>query len=415
VVMLLYLWLGLRRLRGADHPIASALALAVAIASHLSCLFLLPSFLYLALREKRPWPVRAALALAPVAGAAGLLVLLGYPPARWAGAFGIAARAIEPGHAATTLSRPYGALSLDHAWDVLNAILLVLPVPAMLLLAAIAGRADRGANESPLGDPVAMFLAIAAGAGLLLAATLVLPVAPAQDWDLTSILLLPLAVLGVRLGFSIPKAPIRGGRGLGLVLLGAGALLSFVLVNANEESGLRRYETLVGPSAKITPYAKAYGNELLATYDASRRDFARAAIHAQRALDAEPTNPRYWVKKGAALYELGRYDEAIPVLEEAIRRGPRDDAYYNLGNCLAKKRRYPEAVASFREALRRSEARPDYFNNLAVALFYSGDKDSARVYWTEVVRRWPWYTLSQRSLQQHFGGADSARATSTPG
>jgi len=430
VAMLLYLWLGLRHMRGADHPIWCGIALALAIAFHLSCLFLVPSFLFLVLREKRSWLERAALAALPAAGAAALLILLGYPPSRWLGAFNIAARAVESGHEAALFAKQYGVFSLDHAWDLLNAILLALPVPAILLLAALAGGAARNrktsgapareasAPEGAPADPATIFLAIAALPGLLLAAALVLPVAPAQDWDLTAILLLPLAILGVKAGFSIPRLSLRGARGAGIAMLGAGALLSFVLVNANEESSLRRYETLVGPGAKITAYGRAYGNEVLATYDVSRNDFARALIHAQRALDAEPTNPRYWIKKGAALYELGRFDEAIPILREGIRRGPaRDDAYYDLGNCLAKKRQYPEAVANYREAVRRSEPRPDYYNNLGVALYYSGSTDSARALWTEVVRRWPSYTLSRRSLMQHFGSgdADSAGVTSTPG
>ena len=141
-------------------------------------------------------------------------------------------------------------------------------------------------------------------------------------------------------------------------------------------------------------------------------------IHAQRALDAEPTNPRYWIKKGAALFELQRYDEAIPVLEEGIRRGPaRDDSYYDLGNCYARQKRFAEAAVCFRQAIRLGHARPDYYNNLGVALFYSGKPDSARALWTEVTKRWPWYVLSKRSLIQHFGsdGLDSAQVTPARG
>ncbi|HXL15818.1 MAG TPA: hypothetical protein VN972_07025, partial [Methylomirabilota bacterium] len=289
VAILGYLWLGLRRARGADHPIWVALALAVAIASHLSCVLLAPSFLALLLRDKRPWPGRAALALVPPAVTAPLFVLLGYPPSRWLGALRTAAQAVESGHESALYARPYAAVSLNHAWDVLNAIFLALPVPAILLLTALAGAAARSrgssgpptpalARDTPtrvgiLADPAAIFLALAALPGLLLAAVLVLPVAPAQDWDLRAILLLPLGVFGVKAGFSIPKLSIRGTRAVGIAMLGAGALFSFVLVNANEKSGLRRYETLVGPGAKITAFGRAYGNEVLATYDADRGDF----------------------------------------------------------------------------------------------------------------------------------------------
>ena len=182
-------------------------------------------------------------------------------------------------------------------------------------------------------------------------------------------------------------------------------------MNADEAAGVRRFESIIGPGAKVTAYGRAYGNELLASYHEDHSDHARALVHARRALDAEPTNPRYWIKVGAALYELGRFDEAIPVLEEAIRREPkRHDGYYNLGNSLTRRGRYAEAVTRFRAAATISEPRPDYLHNLGVALFHAGEVDSARAVWEEVVRRWPGYALSVRSLRLHFDPAsrDSA-------
>jgi tetratricopeptide (TPR) repeat protein len=411
VAILAYLWLGARSLRGALHPVVPGLMLGIAIALHLSCVYLAPSYLYLLLRAPQPWPRRVALAILPAACAVALLLALGYPPAQWMRAFGLAARAIEPEHGAAALAKAYGALSLDHGWDLLNAILLALPVPAMLL-----GSAAIGAG-TVIRDRLAQFLAVAALPGLLLASALVLSVAPAQDWDLTAILLLPLGVLGVNAGLSRPGLAKRRALAAGLTVLGAGALLSFVLVNADEQAGRRRYETLVGPGAKITAYGKAYGNEVLATEDSDRGDFAHAAIHASRAVEAEPTNPRYWIKQGGALYELGRYDEAIASLQEGLRRGPwRDDGYYDLGNCLVRTKRYDEAIVAFRAAIQHGKPQPDYFHNLGVALFFAGKADSARLLWEDVVRRWPDYPLSRRSLSLHFPGAGSApSATPAPG
>jgi len=398
VVILAYLWLGLRHARGADHPAWLTIALAVAIASHLACLYLVPSFLFLTSREPRPWGVRAGMACAPLAGAAALLLLLGSSPSRWVESFRVAVSSVRAGHDASVFAKPYGLISLDHASDVGNAILLVLPVPLLLLVAALAS----GPSRRP--EPDSAFLAISAIPGVALAAALLLPVAPAQDWDLFSILLLPLGVLGVQTGVS--RIPIRGRRAWGLASLGAGTLLAFVLVNANERSSLRRYETLLGPGAKVTAFARAYGNELLCTEDFERNDNEAAAVHARRALEAEPTNPRYWIKTGVALDRLGRTAEAIPVLEEAVRRGPeRPDSYFYLGNALYEVRRYPEAVACYRNAVHRSVPRPDYLYNLGVALYFSGQPDSARALWTDVVRRWPSFTEASRTLNVAFGTA----------
>ncbi len=409
VAILTYLWLGLRHARGVDHPIWLAIALAVAIAFHLACVYLVPSFLVLVFRERRSWLQRIRIASVAPALAGTLLFLLGCTPARWVEAFRHASASLSR-HGISVYAKPYAEISLGHAWDVLNAILLALPIPLLLLVAGIVG--DRSRTRP---DPATVFLAASAIPGLLLMAVLILPVAPAQDWDLFSILLLPLAVLGVGVGVS--RLPIRG-TGPGLALLGAGSLLAFVLVNAGETSSIRRYETLIGPGAKITPFARAYGNEMLGTYDEQRNDQEGALVHAQRALDAEPTNPRYWIKKGVALDRLGRTQEAIPVLENAVRLNPgRDDSYFYLGNCLYEEHRFPEAAASYREAIKRSEPRPDYFYNLGVALYYAGAKDSTRVIWTDVVRRWPFYSAASRSLSTAFGtgGLDSAFLSPGPG
>jgi len=418
VFVLAFLWLGLRRLRGMDSPFLVAAVLGLTIASHLAAVLLLPGYAYLVLRERRPAAMRALLAIFPIAVIAAILILLQYPLGKLALALRIATHAVEPGHAATAYTKPYSIFSLDHARDIANGILLAMPVPAMLLLASAAvWLTRRKAAATSSADPAMLFLVLAAAPGLLVAWVLVLPVVPAQDWDLTSILLLPLAVFGVKAACSIPGSPLRGASGAGLVLIGAGALFSFVLVNASVESGLSRFETLVGPGARISAYGRAYGNELLSTFDSQRGDTRRMLVHAGRALDAEPTNPRYWVGKGAALYNLGRYAEAIPVLEEGIRRGPaRDDAYYNLGNCLVHEKRYAEAVQTFREAVHRSEPRPDYLNNLGVALYHAGKTDSARAVLYDVARLWPSYTLTRNLIARWFGAAaaDSARTSAPP-
>jgi tetratricopeptide (TPR) repeat protein len=423
VLILAYLWLAMRLARDVSHPALVGAVLACTVASHLATVFLVPSYVYLILRRRRSVPAQAGLVLLPLLGAAGVMLLIGYPPDQWLGAFQIAARAVRPGQGAASLAKPYGALSIDHAWDLTNAIFLVLPIPFVALAARALG-ARFGApprKPNPAGaesdaprarDPRVVALALSASLGLCLAIALVLPIPPAQDWDLTSLFLMPLAVLAVMVTAS-PDHPLLGGkRGGAVLLMGTGALLAFVAVNASEAAGISRFETIVGPGAKITAFGRAYGNEALATHFSDRGDFARAVVYAERARAAEPTNPRYWTKEGAALYELKRYDEAIDRFQESIRRAPRDDAYYNLGNALVQTGRFEEAASSFQEAVRRAEPRPDYMHNLGVALYRAGKEDSAKAVWATVVRRWPDYQRSLRSLALHFGpaAADSIRA-----
>ncbi len=79
-------------------------------------------------------------------------------------------------------------------------------------------------------------------------------------------------------------------------------------------------------------------------------------------------------------------------------------------------KRYDEAVQTFREAVLRSEPRPDYLNNLGVALYHAGKTDSARAVLHDVARRWPDYTLTRNLIARWFGAAaaDSARASAPP-
>jgi tetratricopeptide (TPR) repeat protein len=70
------------------------------------------------------------------------------------------------------------------------------------------------------------------------------------------------------------------------------------------------------------------------------------------ALDPEFGNPYNDI--GAYLIELGRYDEAIPWLQQAVqarRYEPRHFPHYNLGRAYCGKEMYGPAMKAFQEAL----------------------------------------------------------------
>jgi tetratricopeptide (TPR) repeat protein len=218
-----------------------------------------------------------------------------------------------------------------------------------------------------------------------------------------AITVLPAAVLAVALAQPLLAVLPATGR-IGLCLLSAGTLLSFVLVNADEAAGVRRFTALVGEDSRLSAHERAYGNEKLVQYHASRGEFEPALRYSERMVRAEPTNPRYWVKAGATLCNLGRYLEAAPYFEEALRRAPgRADATYNLGLCYARTQRIPEAIAAFRAAVAADGSQPDYRHNLGVVLFSAGNADSARAVWEDVLRRWPGYPLTVRAWERRFG------------
>lgn len=65
-----------------------------------------------------------------------------------------------------------------------------------------------------------------------------------------------------------------------------------------------------------------------------------------------------YIEKSIALYDLGKYQEALDVLDKALTlQNTFDEAYYYSGKCLEKMKRIPEAIQSYQNALLIN---PDY-------------------------------------------------------
>ena len=397
VAILAYLWLAVRRARGADPPWLLGIALGVAVATHMIAIFLVPSYIVAVVRSETSWPRRLAQFAIPAGAAAGLLLATGTTPGDWIVPFRTASRGLLSARLETHLERPYPWISLQHAYDVGNGILLAIPAPAILLVAWSLARKGR-LWPRPTSHQV---LGVAAATGLLAAAALSLPVAPAQDWDLTATLLVPAGITGIVAARSLARTPLVGAA---LVAISASSLLAFVCVNANQGAGIRRYVTLLGPGSRISPYGRGYGSSTLSEYFEDRGNPADALRFAEAAIDAEPTNARYWMRAGTILYNMGRYTDASAALEEALRRGvTRSGAPHNLGLCYFQIGRYADAVAQFRSAVALEADRPDYRQSLGVALYAAGHEDSARQVWTEILNRWPGYAPTVRSMARRFG------------
>ena len=92
----------------------------------------------------------------------------------------------------------------------------------------------------------------------------------------------------------------------------------------------------------------------------------------------QPANARIRRSLGATYLRLGRVDDAIPALREAVRLVPRDaTARYNLGHALAARGQAEDAAAQFREAARLQPSFAEAHNNLGALLRASGDLGGA--------------------------------------
>ena len=395
VFLLAYVWLALRFLRGSGSAIAAAGALALGIASHAGLAHLYASYGVVAWRAGSTLPKRLAYFLAPAAGALAIVLLLGYEADHLV--LGLR-RALESGVGTEGATgalylRPYALVSWRHATDVASALLLAAPLALLLLAAAFAA--------APLGSlrdrPALLFLGVGALTGLALIALLMVPVAPAQDWDLYAMLATPAAVAGVAFGAAFLPGALRGRGGAGLAGLSACALLSFVLVNANSATSLDRFDDVVSDPAYVSLYGRAYAHESLERRWRERGDPARALVHARAALEAEPGNPRYWTNVGNDLRLTGRTEASVAPLRRALEiDSTRWDAAYDLGLSYMGLNRPGEALPLFHRAARAAGDRPEIWHNLGLAHFALGERDSAVAIYRMILERWPGYAASLR-------------------
>jgi Tfp pilus assembly protein PilF len=116
---------------------------------------------------------------------------------------------------------------------------------------------------------------------------------------------------------------------------------------------LERAVELYKTSLEVHPTAEAH-TFLGWTYHSQGR-VNDAIAECKRAIQVDPEFGNPYNDIGAYLIALGRYDEAIPWLEQAIeapRYDPRHYPYFNLGRAYYAKGMFNRAHQCFQEALR---------------------------------------------------------------
>ncbi len=124
-------------------------------------------------------------------------------------------------------------------------------------------------------------------------------------------------------------------------------------------------------------YAPAYAilGRIALLYDG---DLAAAALHLERALVLEPTNPDIIGRAALLALDLGRLDEAIALGEDAVARDPvNSTGHVWLGHSYLWAGQLDEAIASSRTALTLSPGFSWAQYNIGVALLEKGEPDAA--------------------------------------
>ncbi len=113
-----------------------------------------------------------------------------------------------------------------------------------------------------------------------------------------------------------------------------------------------------------------------------------AASYYRRALDVDAADNDTRVKLGATLVRAQKYEEALPVLNEAITRAPDNHAAHaNLATAFFKLKQYPQAAREFIWIVRTRPELPASYYFLAISLDKLGDCDQALRAYQEFARR----------------------------
>jgi tetratricopeptide (TPR) repeat protein len=139
--------------------------------------------------------------------------------------------------------------------------------------------------------------------------------------------------------------------------------------------------------------AAAHG--FLSSFYTLKREHEKAVSEGERGVALEPGSAVRHVQYGMSLYFAGRPEEAVPILQKAIRLNPFGESnnFVFLGFSCRATGRFEEAVSAFKKALQRA---PDnVFAHLGLAATYSdmGRAQEARVEAAEVLKIIPMFSL----------------------
>ncbi len=379
VAMLGFTWSGALAERGEVPPLVPGLCFGFAIFFHSLGLLAVPGLAWLLLRppdgaaSPRRWRVALLVpaVLLPLAAVA-IHVAAGFDAA-WFRQEVLEGR--NQRSLLVALTGAHGLLSLEHARDLANWLLLAVPVSLWLAVAGARGLARRR------GEPGVGFLLVHV-AGVLLAFLLLdRKLGVARDWDIFAPQVAAPALLAALAWAGRLEAPAARPRGLPSVSEAAPwvALLllwPWLAVNASREASLRRFDAVL---ASFPPVQRAYALEDLAKYHRDRGDAARALAYYEASVRANPRNERTRVQLGAAYAKLGRFDDAERQLVEALRLDPGDGVAFDMRAKVAFNRQdFATALGLSRRATALLPEDADAWSTRGLAAFQADSFPEAR-------------------------------------
>ncbi len=310
--------------RGALPVWVPAIALGVGLAFHLNALFLAPLLLPLVF-----WPAKHAsqsvlkrfasvsvAVLVPLALVVALYLLEGYDSVKFRADF---VQHRQTHALLVPLQGPHALLSWHHWKDILNLLILLVPVPTALLIGVVGGkrlRVSAGARSSEKRRPRGLTLLLAGSAWLVLLMILVnMKLGIARDWDLFAAHA-PIIVMAACMAWFW-----HTGRGAGNTLIGATVITAVCLslpwfwLNAGEARSVERFRDIIEANP---PFSRAYAHEEIGAYYHGRGMVTEALNEYRTATEVFPENARFHAVLGALQYTHKMSDDALVSLGNAL-------------------------------------------------------------------------------------------------
>ncbi len=382
VTTLAVLYLSLLAVRGALPGAVPLTAAVLNVGVYVPSIVLIPpvlAALVVARRERSGETIARASArvvidvgLAVVAGLV-LLALFGAGPAVLRHAlFGEQGARFLPLASSEDIRFPYTLFSPLHFIDMLNEIILVMPLLPLLPLFLARRRGWRREPE----------IVLLAGATLLTAAPFFLMNATlgfARDWDLKAFPFLPAQLLAIFLIVGRVRkevslcAPVERFLLLFLVAFGLARTVAWIELNHDRTAALDHAASMAEEERLNAPFSRSYMHEQLGTIFKGEGDFRAAYLSAREAARLRPESARLQAAAGFAAVDARLFREG----EEHFRKTLAVDdrflpAAAGLGTVFLGRNDPVAAERWFREALRIDRADPRASRLLAVALIRQG-------------------------------------------
>jgi tetratricopeptide (TPR) repeat protein len=399
--VLLYLYLAVRQLDTGGTVFWPSTAFLLCVLMHLTTAALTPSLVYLYLRWWRQ-PCRsnklgnvALVTAGPVTAVVLFLLLIGLRPGDFSDPATVSVMPFFP----FVLNSPeyfnYNFFSFPHVRELFNLVLLVSPFCIPLCLLTVL----QGVSPGDLGRFLILASVFPLCALILFNPELGFP----RDWDVFAYVLLAPTLLGL---YSLVEAGDRDKKLLHystavIVVIGLLHVAPWVLVQADKDRALARYENLLDNNLLHSRHARTYGYEEIAVYFRKNGIFPSAEEYYRKAIETDPESYRLYAGQADVFYRSGQKDKALASILKSVDLAPESlRARFNLALFYHREGYFKEAEEQYKIIIQMYPNHLPAVFNLAACFYRQGLVDEAVSLYRYILKRKPDHQDARENLEK---------------